>query len=418
MSTALVWRVSAAPSTKEATWQNATSLGGSATVYSYGSQAYTRAAPFLTLEQRTAFARGAELFNQLREQFAADALPSNQSIVLHEQFNAHSCAECHVRDGRSLTQAGDESQSPLVLRLGGGDGIETRFRLQSVHPGQAPIIKVDWRELSGSYADGTTYSLRAPMISIGGVSVSAASLRAAPPVYGLGLLEAVDGTTLQRMASQHTHANLGITGQLRWIDDEHGGRSIGRFGWKADLSGLLPQVRTALDEELGVQISATGVAHVAEAQVHLDLFNYMQLLGVGARTQTQGVELRRGAVQFERMHCAACHIPALRTGSTHPVASLRRQLIHPYSDLLLHNMGPGLMSDTSSIGRLWRTPPLWGIGLQSQVASQAGYLHDGRARNLSEAILWHGGEGEASRLAFVNADDAERRALISFIASL
>ncbi|NVM77449.1 CxxC motif-containing protein (DUF1111 family) [Duganella sp. SG902] len=393
-------------------------MGGSATVHSYGSQAYTRAAPFLTLAQRTEFSRGAALFTLPREDYQDIPVPGHRNIVLHGQFNARSCAECHVRDGRSLAQPGAEPVSPLVLRLSSGDGEESRLRLQADSLAQAPRVALVWSEQSGRYADGTLYMLRAPVLAIADAHAPAASLRAAPSVYGLGLLEAVDDATLQALAGRRVFADLGIHGQLRWLEDDRGQRRIGRFGWKADMPDLRSQVRGALDEELGLALPSEAPSQTATVQVVDDLVAYMRLLGVGARAQTRGAELQRGAAMFERMHCVACHVPVLRTGTKHPVAGLRRQLIHPYSDLLLHDMGIGLMNDASPIGRRWRTPPLWGIGLQSQVAAQAGYLHDGRARNLSEAILWHGGEGQGSRDAFVAAEDAERRALLAFLASL
>lgn len=418
LSAGLAWRVLAAPNTVVAAWQEATALGGSATTYSYGSQGYTRAAPFLNPAQRAQFSRGAVLFNQPREDYATDVQAGYDAINLGVQFNARSCVECHVRDGRSLTQPGAEPESPLVLRLGHGERKEKRLRLRAISPAQAPAVDLAWRKFYGSYADGANYTLRAPVIRIGDVVATAASLRAAPAVYGLGLLEAIDDTTLVELANGHEYADLGITGSLRWIEDGRGGRRIGRFGWKGDNPSLLSQVRGALEEEIGVQLPADRASPAKPAQLASDLLAYMQLLGVGARTQAQNPMVQRGAVLFERMHCSACHVPTLRTGTTHPVAGLRRQLIHPYSDLLLHDMGPGLMSGESPTGRRWRTPPLWGIGLQAQVAAQAGYLHDGRARDLSEAILWHGGEGERSRAAFVAAEDAERSALLAFLASL
>ncbi|WP_052140437.1 di-heme oxidoredictase family protein [Janthinobacterium lividum] len=412
------WRLLPAAYAEAEAWQVAAALGGSTTTYAFGSQAYTRAAPFLTLAQRAQFSRGSVLFNQPREDFVTTSLIGQQAIVLHTQFNAHSCVQCHVRDGRSLTQVGDEPQGPLVARLGYQDGRETRVSLQSTNSAQTSDITLDWRYIVGSYADGTTYTLRAPVVSIKGTKGGTPSVRAAPAVYGLGLLEAIDEATLQHLEARRAHSSLGIVGQLRWIEDGSGRRHIGRFGWKADVTNLRSQVHAALDEELGVKIIKTDKLNPHDTQDIQDLLAYMQLLGVAARAQTREPVIMQGAMLFKKMHCVACHVPALFTGKTHAVAGLRQQLIHPYTDLMLHDMGTGLMSDTSTIGRHWRTPALWGIGLQSQVAAQAGYLHDGRAKNLSEAILWHGGEGEVSRMAFVAAERTERQALLAFLASL
>jgi CxxC motif-containing protein (DUF1111 family) len=148
---------------------------------------------------------------------------------------------------------------------------------------------------------------------------------------------------------------------------------------------------------------------------------YVALLGIGARRDLSNPQAIRGAQVFASSQCVKCHTPDLTTGPHHPMAELRNQTIHPYTDMLLHDMGPGLadnMGEGGASGSEWRTPPLWGIGLTAGVSGGEAYLHDGRARTLEEAILWHGGEAEASKEAFRTLPSADRAALIKFLKSL
>ena len=147
---------------------------------------------------------------------------------------------------------------------------------------------------------------------------------------------------------------------------------------------------------------------------------YVSTLAVPARRDVDSPQIRSGAKLFGQAGCAACHVPAMRTGS-HQIAALAGQYIQPFTDLLLHDMGEGLADgrpDYEADGREWRTPPLWGIGLVKTVNKHTNFLHDGRARNLEEAILWHGGEAEASKETFRSMTAEERRTLISFVNSL
>jgi CxxC motif-containing protein (DUF1111 family) len=148
---------------------------------------------------------------------------------------------------------------------------------------------------------------------------------------------------------------------------------------------------------------------------------YVSLLGVGARRDLTNTQALRGEQLFTSASCTQCHTPTLTTSPHHPLTELRNQTIHPYTDLLLHDMGPGLadnMGEASASGAEWRTPPLWNIGFTAGVSGGEAYLHDGRARSIAEAILWHGGEGETSKQAFLGMSAADRAALVTFIKSL
>lgn len=147
---------------------------------------------------------------------------------------------------------------------------------------------------------------------------------------------------------------------------------------------------------------------------------YLQTLGVPARGQLQDPAVQRGERRFAQANCTACHLPTLKTGPA-AIAPLAHQTIHPYTDLLLHDLGEGLADgrpDFEANGQEWRTSPLWGIGLTQTVLPYAGYLHDGRARSLEETILWHGGEAEAAKAAFMALDRGDRQDLLQFLTSL
>jgi CxxC motif-containing protein (DUF1111 family) len=146
----------------------------------------------------------------------------------------------------------------------------------------------------------------------------------------------------------------------------------------------------------------------------------VQTIGVPARTLLDDPQVQRGEQLFAAANCIACHVSELRTGP-HQIPALANQTIHPYTDLLLHDLGPGLADgrpDFEASGNEWRTPPLWGVGLTQTVLPFSGFLHDGRARSLEEAVLWHGGEAERAKETFRSMAADDRAALIRFLRSL
>ncbi|MCX2973586.1 c-type cytochrome [Halieaceae bacterium IMCC8485] len=227
----------------------------------------------------------------------------------------------------------------------------------------------------------------------------------------------------------------GISGRMRRVrDPESGQLRLGRFGWKASQASVRHQVASALNTDLGVMTSTFPAPDCGPMQMdcgasgaelpdeHLDtLTTYVSLLGVRARRGLTDPEALAGEALFADSGCLACHVNTFTTTPYHPHAELRNQTIHPYTDLMLHDMGPGLAStlnEADAGGGEWRTAPLWGIGLTAGVSGGEAYLHDGRARNLEEAILWHGGEAEESKQAFVALTAAQRSAVIMFLKTL
>ena len=288
-----------------------------------------------------------------------------------------------------------------------------------------------WTASKGTYADGTAYSLQKPNYTFTGVVPEFFSIRLAPQLVGEGLLEALDEGEIAGLS--HAKDADGIAGHLSVVTDpENGQLRMGRFGWKAGQARLKHQIANALNNDMGIptpiypkldrgseQSERTGKELSAEDLENM--YRYVALLGVAPRRNYADAEVMKGEALFTSASCVKCHNPTLKTSPYHPLTELRNQTIHPYTDMLLHDMGPGLadnMAEGNATGADWRTAPLWGIGLTKGVSGGEAYLHDGRARDLNEAILWHGGEGEVSKEAFRKMPAADRAALIKFLQSL
>ena len=299
---------------------------------------------------------------------------------------------------------------------------------------EAGVTIGSWTTTSGTYADGSSYSLRRPVYSFTGVVPSFHSARIAPQLNGLGLLEAVAESTIAGLADPSDSNGDGISGRMQTVTDPQTGQTrMGRFGWKGVQARLSHQIASALNFDIGVTTSIfpvpdcgssqTGCTSSAElSSSDLDrMVRYIALLGVPARRDINDAQAQQGESLFTSAGCVKCHTPSLTTSPFHPNAELRSQTIRPFTDMLLHDMGAGLadnLPEAGASGAEWRTPPLWGIGLTSGVSGGEAYLHDGRARSLSEAILWHGGEAEAAKQAFRNMSSGSRAALIRFLQSL
>jgi CxxC motif-containing protein (DUF1111 family) len=294
------------------------------------------------------------------------------------------------------------------------------------------------------YPDGTPYVLRRPSYEIAGPGpeVMAALLlspRVAPALIGLGLLEAVAEEEILARADPSDEDGDGISGRANPVWDLRTGRhALGRFGWKASQPTVLQQTAAAFSGHLGITSSLfpaescaalqpTCSAAPSGGQPELgerflqDVAVHVGTRAVPARRLWEAAEVRRGERQFAALGCASCHLPALRTADDAAPAVLAGATIRPYTDLLLHDMGEALADqrpDFAASGREWRTPPLWGSGLVPTVNGHGEYLHDGRARSLEEAILWHGGEAEAARVAFMALRASERAAVLAFLRSL
>jgi|SRR6185369_12520933 len=382
--------------------------GGTATVTDASRHAFGRSLTNLHRERWALLRSGKDLF-----------VRHWSTPPLGPLYNAGSCTGCHYLDGRG----GPAGEAPVLLRLGipgpGGTLLpEPRYGLQIQDRAVAGAraegsIVLRWEEVTGRYPDGAPWRLRRPRWRIERLALGPLhsevrlSPRIPPSLVGLGLLEAVPESTLRSHADPEDADGDGIAGRL----------GAGRFGWKATKPTLLAQVEGAMAEDLGLT-ELTG----DEAQ---RLAAYVRLLAVPARRDLDRPDVQRGEALFRQIGCTGCHLPELRTDPAASIPELSGQTIHPYTDLLLHDLGSDLADlrrdghpDTTPSSRAWRTAPLWGLGLLGTVTGEVRLLHDGRAHTPEEATLWHGGEARRAREAFRRLPAADRAALVSFLESL
>lgn len=294
------------------------------------------------------------------------------------------------------------------------------------------VVLAEYEMIQGEYGDGEPYTLRKPVYEFDGTGPEYFSVRVAPQLIGLGLLEALDESLLETLADPCDEDGDGISGRLRTLPAASGPGAVqvGRFGLKADQPSVVYQIASALNRDMGVTTSiyplldqethSAGEPEISAEELE-QMRRYVSLLGVPARRLLTNPQALRGEELFTEASCDSCHKTLLTTGARHPYAELREQSIRPFTDLLLHDMGEGLADSfhqPEASGSEWRTAPLWGIGLSAGVSGTQSFLHDGRARDLSEAILWHGGEAEASKEAFRLMPAADRQAMVRFLDSL
>ena len=414
--------------------------GADTTVVDRTSHAYRQPAPNLS---------ATELARHLDGDVAFEAkfvsAPATINPGLGPLFNNNACARCHIGDGRGMPAAGQGSLgSSLLVRTSIGTG-EPRVPGGSVAAGELgtqlhdhaivghspeATVGIHWTDVAGEYGDGEPYALRAPRFEIqlrNGEPLPRnimTSARIPPPVFGLGLLEAVPEDALRRLSDPDDADGDGVSGRLNMVWDEvHGTTAPGRFGWKANIPSLLQQAAAAYSEDMGVSSpvfpDTDGTSDIDEHTLGVTVF-YTQTLAVPRRERWDDRQVLRGEALFRDVGCAACHADTLQTAD-HEIPALRHQTIHPYTDLLLHNMGFDLADgrpDFLASGTEWRTAPLWGLGLAQTVLPYCGLLHDGRARSVEEAILWHGGEAESSKESFRMLSARERGDLLAFLRSL
>jgi CxxC motif-containing protein (DUF1111 family) len=428
--------------------------GGDTTVKKTSRASFLVAASNLPPEKMADFAFGQRLFN-------VNWLVAPASVKtfsgLGPTFNRVSCVACHTGGGRGRTpeNPNDMMDSMLVrLSIPGineHDGPKPHpaygDQLQDHSIPGVPaegFVTVSYKEIKGAYADGMFYSLRLPHYKFNKLNFGPLgddiliSPRVSQGIFGLGLLEAVQEKTILNIAKKQHDENQGIAGQPNYVWDHANNKKVlGRFGWKANQPNLRHQIAGAFLGDIGVTTTIFPKKNCPDIQKKcaaaptgpmpnlsdefldkIELFSRM--LAVPAARNMNVPEVIRGEILFKKAQCASCHIPQLKTGS-HPMKELSNQTIEPYTDLLLHDMGAGLADgrpDFEASGTQWRTPPLWGIGLTKVVNGNLFFLHDGRARSLEEAILWHGGEAEKSKEMFRNMSVRDRAALITFLNSL
>jgi CxxC motif-containing protein (DUF1111 family) len=255
-------------------------------------------------------------------------------------------------------------------------------------------------------------------------------------VFGLGLIELIPENYILQNQDINDANNDGISGKANYVFDMVSGTTkLGRFGWKANTATILEQCAGAYNGDMGItnyifptetgfgqSNGSDGLADDPEISPEIlqNVAFYCQTLAVPAPRNQNQDNIRKGAKIFEQIACAKCHIPKMQTGFS-TITALSNQIIFPYSDMLLHDMGEGLADnrpDFLANGNEWKTRPLWGIGLTNVVNNHTHFLHDGRAKNLTEAILWHGGEAENSKLKFKQLSTTDRENLLAFLNSL
>lgn len=419
--------------------------GGEGTTSASNRDAFGMSARNLTTEERREFEVGDSFFTQ---NWVTAPSSTDARDGLGPLFNAQACASCHVRDGRGTPE---EGQPGLLFRLGVPDGSQgdsvyggqLQDRAVLGIPPEGRMLRL-YVEEPGSFEDGEEYSLRRPLyefadLAYGPVSVEVqVSPRIAPPVFGVGLLEAIPEEDLVANSDTDDSNDDGISGRPNWlVDPETGDRLLGRFGWKANVASVETQVAAAFNGDIGITSELFPDETCTQAQqacltapvggdpeVPTDRLEkvvfYNKTLAVPARRNLDAPEVRNGALLFQQLGCSTCHQPRHETGPD-SIAALANQTIYPFSDLLLHDMGEGLADDRpdgEASGSEWRTPPLWGIGLTETVSGHSFFLHDGRARSLEEAVLWHGGEGQAAKDGFTALSAEQRSELLAFLGSL
>jgi CxxC motif-containing protein (DUF1111 family) len=343
-----------------------------------------------------------------------------------------SCTACHHKNSRAIPPAAGTALTQYVFKVGDADGkpnpkIGSVFQPQGVGgAGEGTVTLTGWTEANG---------LRKPAYAFTGTVPTNYSARISPQLVGIGLLEAIPESAVQALADPDDADKDGISGKMQIVTDYVSGKPrMGRFGWKAGKPDVAHQVAGALNTDIGVMTSIYSAPDCGSAQGDCgksgaelndadfkNLVDYISLLGVRAQRGSQEAAVQQGKALFASAGCAACHVPTMATSPYHPKAELRNQVIHPFTDLLLHDMGPGLadnLPEGLASGAEWRTAPLWNIGFTAGASGGEGYLHDGRARTVEEAILWHGGEGEAAMNKYKGMSQGDKDALVKFLKSL
>ncbi|MCK9815796.1 thiol oxidoreductase [Pseudomonas chlororaphis] len=439
--------------------------GGAATVRKTDQNAYSLPSANLSPTRRLDFSVGNSFF---RSPWVIAPSTTTARDGLGPLFNTNACQNCHVKDGRGHPPAPDaENAVSMLVRLSIPDAPQYAKVIEQMGvvpepvyggqlqdmavPGVAPEgkVRVDYEPLPVRFKDGTLVELRKPRLQITQLGYGPMhpetqfSARVAPPMIGLGLLEAIPEAAILANAAEQGKAKNGIAGRPNWVwDDAQAKTVLGRFGWKAGQPNLNQQNVHAFSGDMGLTTGLRpfddctdtqtackqapngngpdGEPEVSENILRLVLF-YTRNLAVPARRDVGAEQVLAGKNLFYQAGCQSCHTPQFTTAADAAEPELANQVIRPYSDLLLHDMGEGLADHRSEFkagGRDWRTPPLWGIGLSETVSGHSQFLHDGRARNLLEAVLWHGGEAQAAQQQVLTFNAQQRAALLAFLNSL
>ncbi len=425
------------------------------TVFDASTNAFSLHSPSLSGDAELQFFVGNSFF---KENWVAAPASTTARDGLGPTLNARSCAACHLKDGRGAPPSfPGELGTGLLMRISipgedahGAPKHDPNYGDQlndQAIPG-VPVegrIAITYTDVQGKFDDGSAYTLQSPSYAItdAGYGTFGAGLMMSPRVgqqiIGMGLLEAISESRILGLADETDLNNDGISGKANLVWDVVKQKmSLGRFGWKANQPSILQQAAGAFLGDLGITSylfpnqNCTGIQtgcatapdggtpEIADDDLQ-KMVVYLSNLAVPARRKHDSSAILRGKQLFRDMGCAACHVASHVTGVHPQFPNLSNQTIWPYTDLLLHDMGPALADgrpDFRATGYEWRTPPLWGIGLIQTVNGHTRFLHDGRARNVEEAVLWHGGEAEKSRNKYRSLAKDDRQKVIAFLNSL
>lgn len=439
--------------------------GGATTVRKTDQNAFSLPSANLPPSRRVDFSVGNSFF---RSPWVIAPSTTTARDGLGPLFNTNACQNCHIKDGRGHPPAPDAANAvSMLVRLSIPDAPEFaklieqagvvpepvyggQFQDMAV-PGVTPEgkVRVEYSAVPIRFKDGTEVELRKPLLQFTQLGYGPMhpdtrfSARVAPPMIGLGLLEAIPEEAILANAAAQAKENNGIKGRANRVwDDELQKTVVGRFGWKAGQPNLNQQNVHAFSGDMGLTTSLRpfddctdaqtackqapngngpdGEPEVSDNILRLVLF-YTRNLAVPARRGVNDEQVLAGKNLFFQAGCQSCHTPKYTTAANAAEPELANQVIRPYSDLLLHDMGDGLADNRTEFqasGRDWRTPPLWGIGLTQAVSGHTQFLHDGRARNLLEAVLWHGGEAQKAQQQVLSFNAEQRAALLAFLNSL
>ncbi|MDG2423182.1 MAG: di-heme oxidoredictase family protein [Phycisphaerales bacterium] len=429
----------------------------------------------------------ADLLN-LGTHFTCCAGPLGQNIVespafkpgvIGPRYAAASCIQCHSMDGRGPTPYPNQDLFGLVAQVSiPGQGAFGEPLPHPFYGNQLDVLaedgtaiegrmQVEYEEINGTFDDGTPYVLRKPAYrfmnlaygalgtnlpdqegSQGYPGIAEFSPRIAPILPGLGMLEAISEDTILAGEDPNDSNGDGISGRANRVWDQQAQKTVvGRFGWKANQPNLEQQASDAFRMDLGITTPLntqedcgaqqpdceTGDGLPELQHDELDLVTaYLRGLTLPPRHNYEDPMAISGMHLFKKANCHGCHTPVLQTGSSHPIPAFHDIAIEPFTDLLLHDMGPELADGRPHFEageNEWRTPPLWALthvrhalGLPETCedpnsgGTTPNFLHDGRARSLMEAILWHGGEAEASRNVVLAMNAIEREELLAYVA--
>ena len=429
--------------------------GGAGTVEKTGKNAFSHHFTTLSYEDRQNFLIGNGLFRKL---WVAAPASTVSSDGLGPLYNARACQSCHIKDGKGHLPI-DEKPLSLVVKTGVYEKLKLipdpiygkQFQFFAV-PGLSSevsgiILKTDYKKV---FLNNYNYKLKKVSLNINQLNYgnlnkkSSLSLRVSPQVYGAGLLEAIEESDLLKKHDPDDSDSDGVTGIARQVLDEKGIKKVGRFGIRASTPNLFVQSGVAFMHDMGISNVvgtnvygdctinqkecfkfASGVNSNDKNETSKEVLNsivfYLSSLSPPKRRNVSNKEVLEGKEIFYKAKCTSCHTPKYVTSKNAKFDFLKFQLIWPYSDLLLHDMGVDL-ADKDLKGNVknvsWKTPPLWGLGLLKEVNPRATFLHDGRAETILEAVLWHGGEAQSSIDYLIANHSNQLDKLVKFIKSL